>query len=131
MTAFTFHHLGIACRDLDRSTEQQRQLGYAPEGADFVDPVQGVRGRFLVGGGPRLELLQALPSRSVLDPWLTGGDRIYHQAFTVPDVDEALKGLMAGGARIVVAPVPAVAFAGRRIAFVLLRTMAMVEVIDS
>lgn len=130
MTVFTFHHVGMACADLDRETEQQVRWGYRREGVDFEDPVQGVRGRFLVGGGPRLELLVALPGRRVLEPWSRGGNRLYHQAYGVDDLEGGLRDLEAAGARVVVPPVGAVAFDGRRIAFVVLRTMAVVELIE-
>jgi methylmalonyl-CoA/ethylmalonyl-CoA epimerase len=126
-----FHHLGVACTDLDREARAYALLGYRPEGPDFEDAVQGVRGRFLVGGGPRLELLVSLPGRAVLDPWLTGGSRIYHQAFTTTDLAASHADLRRAGARTVVAPVPATAFGGRRICFVMLRTMALVELVES
>jgi methylmalonyl-CoA/ethylmalonyl-CoA epimerase len=127
----TFHHFGIACRDLDREERSYALLGYVAEGEDFEDPAQGVRGRFLVDGGPRLELLVPLPGRDVLDPWLTAGSRIYHQAFSTADLDASHRALCRAGGRTVVAPVPAAAFQGRRICFVMLRTMALVELVES
>lgn len=128
---FDFHHFGIACKDLDREQAQYELLGYEPEGADFSDAVQGIRGRFLVGGGPRLELLVALPGSTVLDPWLQAGHRIYQQAFEVDDLAEAIEFLEGKGARTVVEPVPAVAFEGRQIAFLMQRNMAMIELIEA
>jgi methylmalonyl-CoA/ethylmalonyl-CoA epimerase len=126
-----FHHFGVACRDLDRESQAYALLGYLPEGDDFEDPVQGVRGRFLTGGGPRMELLVSLPGRDVLEPWLAPGNRIYHQAFTTSDLDASHQALGRAGARTVVAPVPAEAFQGRRICFVMLRTMSLVELVES
>ena len=57
----TFHHLGIASEFLEGDARAYAALGYEPEGAEFVDEIQGVRGLFLTGGGPRLELLEPLP----------------------------------------------------------------------
>jgi len=132
VTDLHFHHFGVACRDLDAEAAQYAVLGYEPEEADFEDPVQGVRGRFLVGGGPRIELLAALEGSTVLDPWLRGARRaIYHQAFEAADFEGALGRLRDARAKVVVRPVPATAFGGRRIAFLLLQTMAMVEVIEA
>lgn len=127
----SFHHFGIACGDLERETRAYALLGYHPEGQDFEDPAQGVRGRFLVGGGPRLECLVPLPGSVVLEPWLAAGSRIYHQAFVTADLDASQRALCSGGGRTVVAPVPATAFGGRRICFVMLRTMSLVELIQS
>lgn len=131
MPGLVFHHVGVACKDLDREQAAYELLGYAPEGEDFVDPVQGVRGRFLVGGGPRVELLVDLPGSTTLVPWLRGPARTYQQAYESATFDASVAALTAAGARVVSPPVPAVAFGGRRICFVMLRTMTLVEVIES
>ena len=65
-------------------------LGYRAEADDFADPVQGIRGRFLIGPGPRLELLAPLPGRDVLDPWLKAGVKLYHLAYEVTEMDAAI-----------------------------------------
>lgn len=132
ITGLTFHHIGVACRDLDREQAGYALLGYVPEGPDFEDPVQGVRGRFLVAEGqPRVELLVNLEGSATLDPWLAGPARVYQQAFTTPAFDETVERFTAAGARVVSPPVPAVAFGGRRICFVMLRTMTLVEVVEA
>jgi methylmalonyl-CoA/ethylmalonyl-CoA epimerase len=125
-----FHHLGLACRDLDVEEQTWTPLGYRRERADFEDPRQQIRGRFLVGPGPRLELLVGTPGSTVLDPWLARGIKIYHQAFEVPDIRDAIASLREAGARVVVEPVPAVAFDGREISFLLLPNGLLIEVIQ-
>ena len=130
MTEINFHHLGIACVELDREQRVWASMGYTPEGPDFSDPIQRVNGRFLGGPGPRLELLVAHPGSNVLDPWLVGGSRPYHQAFEVPDLAISLGEFAQQGARTVVEPVPAVAFDGRLIAFVIARNLALIELIE-
>ena len=127
-----FHHVGVACRDLDHEQTGYALLGYAPEGPDFEDPVQGVRGRFLVAPGrPRVELLVNLEGSTTLDPWLGGTARTYQQAYETADLDGAVAAFRAAGARVVSPPVPAVAFGGRRICFVMLRTMTLVELVEA
>ncbi|HEX2381549.1 MAG TPA: VOC family protein [Acidimicrobiales bacterium] len=127
----TFHHIGVACRDLDTEAETYALLGYSPESDDFVDQRQGIRGRFIVGPGPRLELLVALPGSAVLEPWLRKGVKYYHEAFLVPDLASGIEYLGAHGGKVVVEPVPAVAFEGRAIAFVMLRNMTLVELVQA
>ena len=58
------------------------------------------------------------------------GVKFYHQAFEVDALDDALATLRDVGARVVSPPAPAVAFGGRPIAFILLRNMVMVELIQ-
>jgi methylmalonyl-CoA/ethylmalonyl-CoA epimerase len=125
------HHLGVACRDLEVETRSLLPLGYEVDTADFVDPVQGIRGRFLTGPGPRLELLVELDGSAVLRPWLTQGVKIYHQAYEADDLAAAIGDLEAAGARVLGSPVPAIAFGGRRICFVLLRNLMLVELIEA
>ena len=127
----SFHHIGVACRDLATEAEAFGKIGYEVEGEDFVDPRQGIRGRFLVGPGPRLELLVGLPGSSVLKPWLDKGVKFYHQAFVVESLETSVQQLCDKGGRMVSGLVPAIAFGGRQIAFIMLRNLAMVELIQA
>jgi methylmalonyl-CoA/ethylmalonyl-CoA epimerase len=89
-----------------------------------------VSGRFLAGGGPRLELLIPLTSEGHLTPWLKSGVKLYHWAHETSDFEVELGRLRGEGAKVVVAPVPAVAFGGRRIAFLMLPNMLLTELIE-
>ena len=68
-----FHHLGVACLDLDKESKPWVTLGYRPEAPDFEDTIQQVRGRFLIGAGPRLELLVATTPTSPVTAALARG----------------------------------------------------------
>mgnify|MGYP001627786527 FL=1 len=100
------------------------------EGEMFVDPQQGITGCFLIGSGPRVELLENLPGSDTLTPWIKAGIKLYHTAYVVPKIDEALSYLKQHRARIVVEPVRAVAFGDREIAFAMLRNKLLVELIQ-
>lgn len=126
-----FHHIGVACLDLDVETRRLMALGYAVEGVDFTDPIQGVRGRFLNGGGPRLELLAPLTEVGVLTPWLKAGVKLYHLAYETTNFDKELARMRSSGAKVVVTPVPAVAFGHRKITFLMLPNMLMTELIET
>jgi|SRR5271165_3439144 len=126
----TFHHLGVACRELDGEERAFASLGYRREAADFYDPIQGVHGRFLIGGGPRLELLRNHTEPGVLSAWLRKGVRFYHVAYEVDDIERHAAMLAAAGAKQVVAPVPAVAFGGRLISFQMLPNVTLLELIN-
>lgn len=129
-SGFVFHHLGYATRSIDREFAVLSHAGYGAESLDFEDPIQGVRGRFVVGAGPRIELLENLPGRATLDPFLDAGTKLYHLAYEIDRMDEGLAWARAGRARITVSPVPAVAFGGRSIAFVMFRNGLIVELIE-
>lgn len=128
-----FHHVGIACRDIRRECALYEAMGFSAEGAVFEDPTQRVRGVFLVSSGYRVELLEPLRAGepSPLDPYLSRGFKLYHQAFTVNDIAATSQQLVAAGAVVTVPPVPAVAFAGRSISFLMLPAMNLVELVEA
>jgi methylmalonyl-CoA/ethylmalonyl-CoA epimerase len=126
----SFHHIGVACYDLDREESAFSALGYSRETADFFDPIQGIDGRFLIGGGPRLELLKNHADRGPLTPWLKKGVRFYHVAYETDSLADAAATLARAGAKQVVAPVRAVAFDGRLISFHMLSNLSLVELIS-
>jgi methylmalonyl-CoA/ethylmalonyl-CoA epimerase len=126
-----FHHIGLACRTLGIEQRAHELLGYVCEGDRFVDPIQQVEGLFMTHGAMRLELLAPRGDDSPLQDYLSRGTRLYHEAFETADIAASLSALDAGGARLVVGPVPAVAFGGREIAFLMLRSLSLVELIQA
>jgi len=125
-----FHHIGIACKNIETETRHYALLNYHKEGDDFIDPNQGVTGRFLVGGGPRLELLSQIEGSSTLGPWLNSGIKMYHHAYLTNNMESAINKLVLQRARLVTPPTPAVAFNGNNICFLMLPTMSLIELIE-
>ena len=131
--ALTFHHVGVACRSIDREQAAYAPLGFTADGPKFEDPVQRIRGLFLSNAGYRVELLEAIDpdGSSPLEPFLRRGIKLYHQAFETPDLDASIATLVDAGAVVSVAPVAAVAFGGRRIAFLMQPGLNLVELIQA
>ena len=129
-TRLTFHHVGVACENIEQEAAHLATLGYVREGSVFEDPVQGVRGLFVGGQAPRLELLEPLGTSGVLTPWLKAGVKLYHLAYEAGGLEPAIAEMRKQRAKLIVPPVPAVAFGGRRIAFVMLPTRLLVELIS-
>lgn len=127
---YVFHHIGYATTSIERERDLFRFLGYQPEGEQFSDPVQGIAGCFMTGHGPRIELLENLPGAHTLTPWLEAGTRMYHLGYEVDDVAAAIDWARQQRAKVIVQPVPAVAFGGRRIAFVIFRHGLLLEFIE-
>lgn len=126
-----FHHVGVACRDLDSEAKVMLTLGYRADGAAFTDPVQGIRGQFVSGPGPRLELLEQTVGSRVLEPWLAKGVKAYHFGYEVAALEAEVDRLKSVGAILVTPPQPAVAFGGRRISFLMLKNLLLVELIEA
>ncbi len=126
-----FHHIGIACRHIEKEIRSFAMVGYGLEGERFSDPLQKIHGCFLVGPGPRIELLAPMDDTSPVMSWLQKGVKMYHQAYEVESIEAAVTALAAGHAVVVSPAKPAVAFGGRKIAFLMFPNLLLVELIES
>lgn len=124
-----FHHVGYACMDLTRECSHLAVFGYRIEGDVFVDSKQGVKGQFLVGGGPRLELLTNLPDCDSLTGLLKSGAKLYHLGYVAADFDRDIESLRDAGAKVIAPPVQS-AYFGTRICFLALRNGLVIELIE-
>ena len=124
-----FHHVGIATNSIDVFTRRINDVATG-EVFDFVDPIQGIRGRFIEIGNLNFEILEPLDHDETLSPWLTAGNRIYQIAFEVEDLDSELKKAREQKIRIVRNAEPAVAFNGRRVAFIMPAPGILIELIE-
>jgi methylmalonyl-CoA/ethylmalonyl-CoA epimerase len=127
----SFHHLGVACERIVAEAQTWRALGYRPEGEPFVDAAQGIRGQFMTGGGPRIELLEATPGSDVLAPWLKRRVKIYHVGYLVLSLQAAIDEMSAThGATLAREPLMSVYFQAP-IAFLMMPNLALVELIEA
>jgi len=117
------NHVGLAVRDIEAFLRKTTPLyeGFS-RGPLIVNERQKVREIFVTDGATTVELLEPLGEGSPLQAFLnrtpTGG--LIHLALEVTDLEAAIARVTAAGGRLVVAPVPDVAFNERRIAFVYL-----------
>lgn len=132
-----FHHLGVAVRDLQRGAESLARLfGFRVLAGPFDDPLQGVAVSFVGSGAPGeilYELVAPLAGGgpSPIDRILERGNTSYHVCYEVRDLDETLARFLAEGCARISGPVAAVAFGGRRIAWVVMPTRHIVELLEA
>ena len=117
------NHVGLAVPDIEAFLRTTAPLyGQFRRGPLITNERQRVRELFLTDGATTIELLEPLredsPLRAFLNRNRSGG--LVHLALEVLDLDTAIARVTAAGGRVVVAPVPDVAFQERRIAFVYL-----------
>ena len=128
----TFHHIGIACRDIAKT--QAFYLGQGYTASPVVeDPLQHVRISFLEKeDAPRIELLEPLDDQSPVARTLaTSGVSPYHMCYEVEDIEAAVNHLR--GQRFLLAngPVPACAMDDRRIAFLFQKNTGLIELVEA
>jgi methylmalonyl-CoA/ethylmalonyl-CoA epimerase len=130
---FRFHHLGIAVADLPGAIPVfQALFGYQTVSGPFDDPVQKVSVCFLSrgSGDVDLELVAPLGAGSPIDRILRQGGGAYHVCYEVPDIRQAIAHLNANKCVTLSAPVQAVAFDRRMIAWLWTPTRQLIELVE-
>ena len=117
------NHVGLAVPGIDAFLHKTIPLyGEFARGPMIVNERQQVRELSLTDGATTVELLEPLavasPLRSFLQRNPSGG--LVHLALDVIDLDSTIARVTAAGGRLLAGPVPDIAFAERRIAFVFL-----------
>lgn len=133
------HHIGVAVLDIDKALPHyQSILGLRLLDGPYDDPIQRVRVCFLGTEGSRegvIELISPIPGaaegESPVHLYLKKDLGAYHVCYEVRDIESAVAGMRAKGCLLVSAPVPAVAFEGRRIAWLYLPTRQLIELVEA
>ena len=133
---FKLLHVGVAVPSLGPTTELLSNLfGYKVVSGPFDDPIQKVSVNFLATAKTdvaEIELIAPLaedsPIRSIL---AKDGGAAYHFCFETSDIDKALEHAVKNGCIVVAKPVPAVAFEGRRIAWIYSRSKQLFELVEA
>jgi methylmalonyl-CoA/ethylmalonyl-CoA epimerase len=133
---FKLLHVGVAVPSLGPTTDLLSNLfGYKVVSGPFDDPIQKVSVNFLTTAktdAVEIELIAPLAEDSPIRSMLAkDGGAAYHFCFETSDIDKALAHAVSNGCMIVSKPVPAVAFQGRRIAWIYSRSRQLFELVEA
>lgn len=133
---FKLLHVGVAVPALDPAAESLGALfGYRLVSGPFDDPIQKVRVNFLAHSSmdaAEIELIAPLGDDSPVKAMLAkGSGGAYHLCFQTSDIDAALAHAKNKGCIILSGPVPAVAFGGRRIAWLYTPARQLFELVEA
>jgi methylmalonyl-CoA/ethylmalonyl-CoA epimerase len=126
-----FHHAGIASESIAKTSELYVGTGYRM--TEMIhDPRQNVKISFLEKeGSPLLELVEPVdetsPVRNILDKI---GVSAYHFCYEVENLDNSIAQLRQKKFMLLVKPVEAVAFDGRRICFLYHKDAGLIELLE-
>ncbi len=103
------------------------------DGKISLDPIQRVKVAFLSmpGTDVQMELVEPAGEQSPVQAFLEKGGGLHHLCYEVEDCDQALSALRQRNAMIVRRPKPAVAFKGRRIAWVVSAEKLLIELLET
>lgn len=129
-----FHHIGFVVASIQNSVEGFLQgLEAEWDGIIFHDPNQGVRVTFLHSkraGNPVVELVEPAAEDSPVIPFLKRGGGLHHLCYEVDDLETQLQVSRGQKGIVVRPPLPAVAFEGRRIAWVYTKNKLLIEYLE-
>lgn len=126
------HHIGIACKNLEKERECFFNLGFRKE-AEFIDERQKVKGEFMIPCNKafplyRFELLQNLHEKGPLDSYLKNNTKMYHLAYESKNIEQDLSLLEAQGGICIVAITKASYFT--KLCFIMMSNKLLIELVE-
>jgi methylmalonyl-CoA/ethylmalonyl-CoA epimerase len=118
-----FDHVGVAVPSIREAVEGDLRV--------VSDGRQKVSVAFVELNGLRVELIEPHDEDSPVASSLESGRQLVHICYRVPDLDAAIRRGREHGFHRIGSPTPAVAFSGRRIAWVFSRTYGLVELLEA
>lgn len=129
------HHVGFVLDSIEENAEALAlSLGATWDGKIVFDPIQEVRVTFLQGSCANesmIELVEPAGPESPVSRILKRGGGLHHLCYEVENLESHLEFCRSVGMTIMRKPVPAVAFGGRRIAWVLAKRRLLIEYLES
>ncbi len=133
-TELHLHHVGFVVAEITSSMEAfVNSLGARWDGSIFNDPNQRVRVAFLTtrSSDAQIELIAPAAGESPVRNFLEKkGGGLHHLCYEVADLEQALADFRSRKAVLAKQPLPAVAFRGRRIAWIVTREKLLIELLE-
>jgi methylmalonyl-CoA/ethylmalonyl-CoA epimerase len=129
----SLHHVGILVSNIEQATEDYiRRYGFEIRSPIVHDPNQTAYVRFLSlqGDSVFVELVSPDRPESKLSNALRKGGGLNHLCYAVDDIEFACKELREQGMYLLQKPVQAVAFPGRRIAWLIGGDRIPIELVE-
>lgn len=128
------HHVGFVVGNIEQAMPGfLRSLAACWDEQVFHDPLQKVKVAFLTtrAEDPQIELVEPAGEDSPVLRFLEQGGGLHHVCYEVADLEQELVEFRSRGAVIAKRPKPAVAFGGRRIAWVITAEKLLVELLEA
>ncbi len=129
----SLHHVGYVVADIAGSIDNfAHSVGARWDGVISEDPNQRVKVAFLTvrDRDAQIELVEPAEGMSPVREFLQKGGGLHHLCYEVDHLDSELAAFRSRRAVIAKRPKPAVAFAGRRIAWVLTAEKLLIELLE-
>lgn len=130
MMEFTIEHIGYVTRNIEKTAETFKILGYSSE-AVVNDDTQKTKICFLRKEGEvSIELVEPYPENATMLNMLKKGATPYHTCYMVVDVQQTYELLKELGFTPLFSPVPAPAFGNRLICYFWKKDIGLIEIVE-
>jgi methylmalonyl-CoA/ethylmalonyl-CoA epimerase len=130
----TIHHLGVVVASISTVAEDfALSMSARWDGKIIHDPLQRVRVAFFTPAdarNPVFELVEPASEVSPVSNFLKKRVGLHHVCYEIDDLESGLQEARGVGWAVVSGPTPAVAFGGRRIAWVCSRSRLLMEFLE-
>lgn len=129
----TFHHVGFVVASIEAARDGfAAALGGAVCTETYEDPIQRVKVAFLVppGPSPQVELVEPAGANSPVRKFLDQGGGLHHVCYEIDRLEPELDRQKSIGSVVIRSPRPAVAFRGRRIAWIVTKERLLIEFLE-
>ncbi len=122
-----FHHIGIACADIEEMKQYIEYLyGTAHVSDKVYDELQEAELCMVtLKDGTKVELVSGKPVEKLVKK----RQFLYHICYSTEDIDKKIEEFESMGAKMVSEPKPAVLFHGRKVAFLMTR-LGLTELLE-
>ena len=125
-----FHHIGYLTNNINNSFNDFKKLNYKKSGVLITDNLLKVKIQFLKNSNNLIELVKPDKINYGLKRILSKKNYAYHLAYKVNNLERSLKNIKKNF-KIIVNPVPAKAFKGKKVAFIKIKDGFIIELIQS
>ena len=130
MMEFTIEHIGYVTRNIEKTAEAFKILGYFSETV-VNDDTQKTKICFLRKEGEvSIELVEPYPENATMLNMLKKGATPYHTCYMVVDVQQTYEQLKELGFTPLFSPVPAPAFGNRLICYFWKKDIGLIEIVE-
>ncbi|MBB6371651.1 VOC family protein [Chryseobacterium shigense] len=122
-----FHHVGVACKDIQAELQNIRKLHKIIEETPVVfdENQQAELCMITVEDGLNIELVSGKPVQNLLKKNIS----YYHICYEVDDIDQSIENLIEHGGMLISPPKEAILFNNRKVAFLML-SYGIVELLN-
>jgi len=122
-----FHHVGVACKDIQAELQSIRKLHKIIEETPVVfdENQQAELCMITVEDGLNIELVSGAPVENLLKKRIS----YYHICYEVDDIDQSIENLTENGGMLISPPKEAILFNNRKVAFLML-SYGIVELLN-